>query len=250
MRIAAQLYTVRQVGDLASQLDLVVACGFADIETIGFHDLTPGDMAKQVARSGLTVRSAHFDWAEFETRLDDIVELLRLLHCPVAVMPWLAPEERPGTLTEWGAVAEQLWGWATQLAAQGIRLAYHNHDFDLVGPAGETPLDLILSHENLYWQPDIGWLQVSQQDPEKLLQRYSGRIVSVHAKDADPTAGHGDERWRNLGQGVVNWPRVLRFLVNSPCRDLFVEHDETPDHAETLRTGRSFLMHQLAAEVG
>ncbi len=42
MRIAAQLYTVRQVGDLASQLELIAACGFEDIETIGFHDLAPG----------------------------------------------------------------------------------------------------------------------------------------------------------------------------------------------------------------
>lgn len=250
MRIAAQLYTVRQVGELASQLDLVVACGFADIETIGFHDLTLRDMAKQVARSGLNVRSAHFDWAEFETRLDEIVELLRLLHCPVAVMPWLAPGERPATPAEWGAMADRLAGWATQLAALGVRLAYHNHDFDLVGPDGETPLDLILSRKKLYWQPDIGWLQVSQQDPAQMLQRYADRIVSVHAKDADPSAGNGDERWRNLGQGFVDWPRVLGILANSACSDLFVEHDETPNHAETLRTGRAFLMHQLAAEVG
>ncbi len=250
MRIAAQLYTVRQVGDLASQLELIAACGFEDIETIGFHDLAPRDMAQQVARSGLTVRSAHFDWSEFQTRFDDIVELLRLLHCPVAVMPWLEPEERPATLREWAAMADRLAGWARQLAAQGVRLAYHNHDFDLVGDPGETPLDLILSHESLYWQPDIGWLQVSQQDPEKLLQRYADRIVSVHAKDVDPSVGQGDERWRNLGQGVVDWPRVLRILAGSPCSDLFVEHDETPNHAQTLRTGRSFLMRQLAAKVG
>ncbi|WP_170361745.1 sugar phosphate isomerase/epimerase family protein [Ruegeria arenilitoris] len=250
MRIAAQLYTVRQLGGLAAQLDLILACGFADVETVGFHDLSPKHMALQVAQSGLTVRSAHFDWEEFETRFDDILTLLDLLNCPVAVMPWLAPQARPGTVAGWQDVADQLSAWAARLAGQGVRLAYHNHDFDLVGPVGETPLDLILAHDTLHWQPDIGWLAVSVPDPAEVLQRYAGRIVSVHAKDAEPASGQGDDRWRNLGQGVVDWPRLLRILNDSPCSDLFVEHDETPDHAETLRTGRKFLMGQMSSEVG
>ncbi len=250
MRIAAQLYTVRQIGGLASQLDLVSACGFTDIETIGFHDLTPQDMVRRVERSGLNVRSAHFDWEEFETRFDEILDLLRLLRCRVAVMPWLTPEARPDTSEGWMDVSGQLADWGAQLAEHDIHLAYHNHDYDLTELSDETPLDLILAQENLYWQPDIGWLAVSQKDPTRLLQRYADRIVSVHAKDAEPSAGQGDERWRNLGQGVVDWPRVLHILESSPCTDLFVEHDETTKHAETLQTGHRFLERHLSAEVG
>ncbi|MEW2915655.1 sugar phosphate isomerase/epimerase [Ruegeria sp. ANG10] len=231
-------------------MDLIRACGFADVETIGFHDLSPQNMARQFAQAGLTVRSAHFDWEEFETRFDDILTLLDLLNCPVAVMPWLAPQTRPDSVAGWRSAADRLSDWAARLAGHGVRLAYHNHDFDLVGPARETPLDLILAHNTLHWQPDIGWLAVSVPDPAAVLQRYAGRIVSVHAKDAEPAAGQGDDRWRNLGRGVVDWPRLLRILNDSPCSDLFVEHDETPNHVETLRTGREFLLDQMSSEVG
>ncbi|WP_170763924.1 sugar phosphate isomerase/epimerase family protein [Ruegeria lacuscaerulensis] len=204
-------------------------------------------MAQQVESFGLNVRSAHFDWEEYEDRFDDIVYLLSLLKCPVAVMPWLTPEARPDTTEGWTDVSGRLAGWAAQLADHDICFTYHNHDFDLEGHPGETPLDLILAQDALHWQPDIGWLAVSVPNPTDLLQRYSGRIVSIHAKDADPSAGHGDERWRNPGQGVVDWPRVLSVLENSPCADLFIEHDETQNHSETLLTGRGFLTEQLLA---
>ncbi|WP_081894567.1 sugar phosphate isomerase/epimerase family protein [Ruegeria halocynthiae] len=250
MRISAQLYTVRQVGDLAAQLDLVGACGFADIETIGFHGLSPNDMARQIRRSGLKARSAHFDWPEFETRFFDILDLLDQLECQMAVMPWLTPEARPDTAEGWMAVSGQLARWAEGLAAYDVRLAYHNHDFDLAGRPGQTPLDLILSHDHLHWQPDIGWLAVSQPDPAVLLQRYADRIVSVHAKDADPSAGQGDARWRAVGRGVVDWAVVLQILANSPCADLFVEHDETRTPSDTLRAGREFLLDSCLAGVG
>ncbi|WP_282027176.1 sugar phosphate isomerase/epimerase family protein [Ruegeria faecimaris] len=249
MRVSAQLYTVRQVGDLAAQLDLVRACGFTDIETVGFHDLTPKQVTNEVRQAGFTVRSAHFDWEEFETRFDDILRMLEALECPVAVMPWLSPKARPGTAEGWKAVSGRLAEWAVALSANGVRLAYHNHDFDLVDLGQGSPLDMVLSHETIGWQPDIGWLYSALSDPAALLSRFSDRIVSVHAKDVDLLAGQGDERWRNLGQGVVDWPLVLRVLADSPCADLFVEHDETADHAQTLQTGHDLLMRMRSVEV-
>ena len=244
MRVSAQLYTVRHCGGLSDQLQLAAACGFADVETTGLHDLTPREMAGIVRHSGLHVRSAHFDWAEFETRFPEIIEVLGLLGCQDAVMPWLAPAERPGSATGWVAVSDQLSDWADHLAQHGIRLAYHNHDFDLAGPPGEMPLDLILAPGNIWWQPDIGWLIAAGLNPATMIAHHANRIRSVHAKDIWPQ-DQGDARWRDLGEGVVDWPATLRALAQTPCTDLFVEHDETSDHRRTLRTGRSFLTEQL-----
>ncbi|WP_209597340.1 sugar phosphate isomerase/epimerase [Ruegeria sp. HKCCSP351] len=246
MRVSAQLYTVRQCGDLADQLQLVAACGFSDVETTGLHGLTPAQMAGIIFGSGLSVRSAHFDWEEFEERFSDIVEVLNLMECRVAVMPWLAPQVRPDTAEGWRVVSVQLSKWANQLMDHGVSLAYHNHDFDLIGEVGDTPLDLILSGGDVFWQPDIGWLVAAGLDPADAIRRHANRILSVHAKDIDPAGGTGDARWRDLGEGAVDWNATLHALASTNCMDLFVEHDETADHVRTLQTGRSFLTEQLA----
>ncbi|WP_298850214.1 sugar phosphate isomerase/epimerase [uncultured Ruegeria sp.] len=246
MRVSAQLYTVRQCGNLADQLQLVADCGFLDVETTGLHAMSPNQMACTIRQSGLNLRSAHFDWEEFDTRFNDIVEVLHLLECRVAVMPWLAPQARPDTARGWKTVSGQLSEWAGRLADHDISLAYHNHDFDLIGAPGETPLDQILAQGNIYWQPDIGWLAAAGLNSADLITRHSERILSVHATDVDPEGGSEDERWRNLGEGVVDWNGTLQALAQTECTDLFVEHDETADHRQTLQMGRSFLTDQLA----
>ncbi len=248
MRISAQLYTVRNRGDLGDQLQLAAACGYADVETTGLHDLTAPQMARTVAQSGLRVRSAHFDWEEFEGRLPEIQDLLERLECPVAVMPWLAPEARPDTAEGWKAVSGQLSHWATHLSGSGVRLAYHNHDFDLLGYPSQTPLEMILETGNVFWQPDIGWLGAAYLDPVEMIGRYADRVVSVHAKDVDPSQ-KGDARWRDLGQGDIDWSAVVDALDRTTCSDLFVEHDDSPSPATTLTTGRRFLSDLLKGRI-
>lgn len=245
MRVSAQLYTVRKCGDLGDQLLLAAECGYSDVETTGLHDLSAQDMAQIIERSGLRVRSAHFDWEEFQTRLPEILVLLKRLECPVAVMPWLAREARPDTCEGWSSVSGQLSEWAQRLSRSGIKLAYHNHDFDIVGHPMQTPLDSILATGNVHWQPDIGWLGAAGLNPVDLIERHANRIVSVHAKDVDPIQ-KGDARWRDLGQGAIDWDAVLTALQRTGCTDLFVEHDEPLAPETTLKTGNRFLTELMA----
>jgi len=245
MQVSAQLYTVRTCGDLAAQLGVAAESGYRCVETTGLHDLSVSEMSAIVKRSGLRVTSAHFDWEEFETRFSDIVELLGLLECQVAVMPWLTPEARPDTAAGWMAVSGQLSEWAARLGAHGLKLAYHNHDFDLIGCPDRTPLELILAQGNIYWQPDIGWIIAAGLDPVEMIERYASQILSIHAKDVDPTQT-GDARWRDLGEGVVQWQEMLRALRGTNCTDLFVEHDEPSDPRSTLQIGHRYLTRQLS----
>jgi len=245
VQILAQLYTLRAQGGLADQLRLVRACGFSGVELVGFHDLTPQQVVAALAEQGVRARSVHFEWDAFETGLDEIIAYLTLLECPVAVMPWLEPQMRPASLEDWNEAADQLQRWSDELAAHDIRLAYHNHEFELTGDAGQLPMDVILSRPGLCWQPDIGWLVAAHPDPGSLLRKYADRIVSAHLKDTGPAL----RDWRDLGEGRVDWTDVLRLLEDSSCADLIVEHDNPTDPRRTLETGLRFLKRSLPVEI-
>lgn len=241
MNFGLQLYTTRQLGALQTQLALASATGFNRVETVGFQGHTPEAAAALLRHHGMSVASCHFDWQEFEQQFEPIQRFLTLTGSRVAVMPWLAPHERPTDSAGWCALRDVLGAWAEQLAAQQVTLAYHNHDFDLQGGLGHSGLDVLLSHPLIHWQVDVGWVVAAGESLSAWIGAYRQKIVSIHAKDVLPEAGRGDARWRDLGEGCVNWSALWAQLKGTSCTDAFVEHDNTPDHLRTLRMGHRML---------
>jgi len=242
MEVGLQLYTLRHLGGLGAQLKLAAQEEYNHVETIGFHGLEPDVLAETIRHNDFKVPSAHFDIWEFEDDFGKVLATLEALKCKQAVMPWLPQNRRPKDRKGWEDLGKALAGFAGDLERAGVSLGYHNHDFDLAPVEGTTGLDIIMAHPEMFWQPDTGWVVASGMDLAAMIDRYSGRIPSVHAKDVDPSIGSGDEIWRDAGEGLLDWPDVLRRLCRAGCQYLFVEHDETPDAETTLNKGRSVLV--------
>tara|TARA_Y100000385_G_C13019387_1_gene605450 strand:+ start:243 stop:1070 length:828 start_codon:yes stop_codon:yes gene_type:complete len=247
VNVGLQLYTTRRLGGLQQQLLMAQQVGYRHVETVGFHDMAVKDVVDSCAAFQLKVTSAHFDWPEFETRFQDILWFLEASGCQVVVMPWLPQSDRPSTRAGWGQLIRTMRIWAKDLADIGVRFAYHNHDYELRPLDGTTALDLILKEPLIYWQPDVGWLAHSGEDVGFWLRRYATKITSIHAKDIAPGAGRGDEVWRDLGDGVLDWADIITSLEACENVDLFVEHDESSDYHRTLTSGFTVLNRALGA---
>lgn len=64
-------------------------------------------------------------------------------------VPYLAEDARPSDAEGWQALGEELGDIAAELDAEGLRLAYHNHDFEMEVYDDKTAL------EHLLMQPDL-----------------------------------------------------------------------------------------------
>ena len=249
MKISVQIYSIREAGDLDTQLQLARAAGFDWIETVATHGLSPQDFAQKIASHGLKVSSMHVGLAVLESELPQMVKACELTGCPLIVMPWEPMGERPASAAGWRALGRRLGALGSDLQTQGIRLAYHNHDWEFLNYEGRIALDWLFSvttPEQLGWEADLGWTCRAGADPWMWTQRFEDRLVAVHAKDiAHCGTAVAEDGWATLGQGTVPWPALFAALKQKV--DLFVfEHDHPVDFQRTLGDSLTFMKQHLA----
>jgi sugar phosphate isomerase/epimerase len=249
MKIAVQIYSIREAGDFDTQLALARRCGFEWVETVATHGLAPQAFAEKVAAHGLKVSSMHAGLAMLESDMNRVVEACRATGCPLIVMPWLPMGERPATAEGWRAIGRRLAVLGDQVRAAGLQLAYHNHDWEFLVFEGRSALNWIFSEatpEQLGWEADLGWVSRAGADPWVWLDRHADRLVCVHAKDiAPPGTAVAEDGWTTLGQGIVPWAALLAHLKSRVDLVVF-EHDHPVDFESTLRRSLAFLQQHLA----
>lgn len=245
-RIALQLYTVRDVGDLAARLALAREAGYAWVETEAMHGLEAPAFVATLRESGLGLASMHVEMSDLAARLPSILVALRELDCRQLVMPWLDEHERPVDAAGWQALAILLQVHARRLADEGVSLAYHNHAFEFERLAdGRTVLETLFdAAPALRWQPDVAWVARAGEDPAAWLARYATRLQSVHVKDLNPAGDPAEQGWATLGEGELPWAQWLPGLA-ARVQTFIVEHDHPREPARAARLGLAFLRQRL-----
>lgn len=248
MKISVQIYSLREAGDLDTQLALARSCGFTWVETVATHDLSPQAFADKVAAHELQVSSMHAALALLEADMASVIEACRLTRCPLVVMPWLPMGERPPTAAGFRALGQRLAALGDALRPHGVQLAYHNHDFEFLQYEGRTALEWIFSAvtpAQLGWEADLGWVSRAGADPQMWLDKFADRLAAVHAKDmAAPRMALEEDGWTTLGQGIVPWAALLAQLKTRTDLVVF-EHDHPVDFESTLRNSHAFLTQYL-----
>ena len=81
-----------------------------------------------------------------------------------------------------------------------------------------------------------------------MLEKLAGRVPLLHLKDkAEGTPVMYKESvprttFKEVGNGVVDWPKVLRAAAKAKVAHYFVEQDQTPgDPVESLRQSYAYL---------
>ncbi len=238
--IALQLYSVRTLAaaDLIDTLRSVAELGYPGVEFAGYHGVPVAEVRAALDQYGLKAVGAHVPYARFENEIDLALEELNTLGCKNAAVPWLAPELRPTTIEAATALAVNLNVWGAHARAAGIRLGYHNHDFEFKSVGDQTVFDLLVEltdPELVDFELDLGWIQFAGFDPAAMMERLSGRIPLVHVKDI----AEGDFEAVPVGEGILDWSALLKTAKASGAEWFIVEQDNPTD--PIAEVGRSFL---------
>ncbi len=122
------------------------------------------------------------------------------------------------------------------LKKRGVRLHYHNHEFEFTKSfEGKSLMDLtleLLDPAAVDLCVDVAWVYRGGLDPVKFLADHAERIGYIHLKDWDGT------HWAELGRGKVPIKECLEEIEKNPrIRWVMWEEDESqidPFEAATI----------------
>jgi sugar phosphate isomerase/epimerase len=224
--VGVQLYTVRDAcrEDPLDVLRRVRELGYPAVE--GFWSLTtaePTGLRRTLDALGLAMPSAHVDLDSLEQRLDHAIDFWGGLGCRTLVCPWVNEATRAGD-DAWERLGDRLERIGARLRAQGLGLAYHNHDFELAG--GGDGLARILDRarpEHLGLELDVFWIHHAGRDPAAYLRQHGDRVRLVHLKDGR----HQPLCFTPLGEGEVDVRPAIAAAGTFGVEALYVEQDES-----------------------
>lgn len=245
-RISFQLYTAREATSPDVVLDDLAAIGYDAVEAWpGNYRDDPKGFRKKLDASGLACLGFHLPFAELIDNPLRLMEIAGLLgDGPWMIPSFLPPALRPMTVDGWKRIGEQINRAAEIVAGGGLRLAWHNHEFEFrLLPDGTRPIDHILEGggKALGLEIDLAWVTRGWADPAAELRKFANRIVAIQIKDtAPPGTLDAENGWRVPGKGVIDWDTVFPLFADTPADHLVVEHDRPVDWRQAARDAHAF----------
>ncbi|GAB3212086.1 sugar phosphate isomerase/epimerase [Marinactinospora endophytica] len=205
---AVQLYTLRDrlAQDRAATLRAVADLGYRAVEP--FDVVTdPAGLRVDLDAAGLTVCSVHAPALDPDTR-DAAFAGAATVGAGTVVVPFQSPER----FLDAAALRDLAADLNTAAAAarrRGLRLGYHNHDFELSTridgrPALEALADLL--DPDVLLEVDVYWAAVGGVEVPPLLQRLGDRARYLHVKDGPVNR---EEPMTAVGSGRMPIAQVL-----------------------------------------
>ena len=243
--IALQLYSVRDdmAADFYGTLKKVKEMGYDGVEFAGLYGKTAKEVKDTCNEVGLTPISAHVPFVDMMND-ENLLSVYAEIGCKYVVIPYLTEEYRPGNekFAEVIEGAKRLGQKANEL---GMKLCYHNHDFEFVKLDGEYALDILYKEvpaDILQPELDTCWVNVGGENPVDYINKYADRVDVLHLKDfvgsksenmyaligideneKKDTAGKFE--FRPLGKGVQNFPAILAAAEKASTIWVVVEQD-------------------------
>lgn len=209
MQISVQLYSVREAftADPADTLRRLAEIGFTTVEPYGLMEHAD-ELRELLPQYGLTAPSAHVSVLGAEDPAEVFATAAALGVRTVIEPHW--NREHWTHEDDIRATAERLGELAGIASQNGVRVGYHNHDFE-ARPTfeGRCGLEVLADHldPRVVLELDTFWSAVGGTDPAALLERLGQRIQLVHLKDGPL---HGEVRDQlSLGEGEMDVPSIL-----------------------------------------
>jgi sugar phosphate isomerase/epimerase len=256
--VGLQLYSLRDIigKDVTGIIGKVAAIGYKEVETYGyslkdgFWGLDAKAFSSLLKQNGLTAPSGHYDMgAFFNGKTDELksyIEAAKITGGEYVIIPWLDAAVRK-TADDYKKIVDKLNLAGTMCKEAGLKLAYHNHDFEFKKFGDTNGFEMMLNGTDkklVDFELDLYWAVRSKADPIALFKKYPDRFKLWHVKDIDkgnPAVN------TEVGQGAVDFKAIFAEQKLAGVKHYFVEHEFNykPDELGSIKTSFDYVKNQL-----
>ena len=249
-QLGLQLYTLRDIlpKDVKGTIAKIAKAGYNQVEVFGYNDndkfwgLDAKKFATLLKQNGLSAPSGHYDIDNYFTKgnsndLKKYLEVANTLDSEYIVVPYLSDELRK-TADDYKKTAEKFNNAALICKNAGLKLAYHNHEFEFTKFGNTNGYDILLSYtdKNLVdFELDLYWTAYAGKNPIQLFKENPDRFKLWHVKDMD-------KKNRNLnceiGKGIINFKDIFAQAKLAGAKYYMVEQETNyqPNEITSIKT--------------
>ncbi|EJG03453.1 sugar phosphate isomerase/epimerase family protein [Flavobacterium sp. F52] len=257
--IGLQLYTLRDElpKNVKGTLEKVAKAGYTTVETYGFSikdqfwGLTPQELKKILDDNGLKAVSGHYNLGSFlydgnTAELIAAIEAAKVLKNEFLTAPWIDEPFRR-SIEDYKKIAARVNEAAKMCKKAGLKLAYHNHDFEFKKYDGVTGYEILLKETDkdlVYFELDLYWVVHSGNDPLKLFKENPGRFKMWHVKDKDK---NNNDLNTEVGSGTIDFKPFFSEAKQSGMVHFFVEQENNfaSNSFNSIQTSCDFISKNL-----
>lgn len=227
MKLGAQLYTVRKQmktpEDIERGLGRIAKIGYKCIQVSGIGDIRPLKLREICDRLGLEIVITHTNPDEYRDGTEQTVLKHNILGCKyigLGAMPKdMRTHDTPDTFVNLFRPKIR------EFARKGKIFSYHNHQFEFEKKDGVMLLDRLLTAiPEMMVTLDCYWVNYGGADVCDTIDRLAGRIDCVHLKDYGIV--DSEIRMFPVGEGNMNYPKILEHMKKAGVKYAFVEQDD------------------------
>ena len=225
-----QLYSLRDdmPKDPKGVLTQVASFGYKEIESFEgskgiFWGMSNTEFKKLMDDLGMTIVSSHCDInKDFERKAAEAAAIgMKYL-----IAPYLGPQK---SIDDFKRFADTFNQRGEVCKKNGLRFAYHNHDYSFKPVDGQLPQDVMMQNTNkdtVDFEMDMYWVVTAGQDTIAWIDKYPGRFKLCHVKDRRKGAPATDTNASvTLGTGGIDYETILRQAARKGVNHFIVEQE-------------------------
>ena len=232
MKLGAQVYSVRNsiqtMEDYGETMKKLKAMGYETIQHAGPEIEDPYLLRDLTQEAGLIQVCPNFNADTVLETPEKVIECVKVLGCDSIMLPYVGNgpmNTLEGFLKGWNPLIAPL----RKLQEAGIRLCYHNHDFDIapISNWDGSFLDyLMLYQPDWEFILDVAWSQYAGVDTIDYLEKLGKRLNCVHFKDYTSTINSQHHPlFCACGNGIVKLADYAEKVKALGIADVIVEQD-------------------------